>query len=210
MKRISAPEYRGKICRHLVFPLMKKGAGILLTSLPVFVGVQRAAHAAEAQHHFVRAPLGICPKMFSLHALGGGERVLPPETDRPVIIHFFATWCEPCKEEIAGLEKFYQARQGRLDMLAVSVGEVPARVKNFFKETPVSFPVLLDPERIVTKAWSVDSLPTSIVLDKEMTPVLAATGELDWTSAANAIEIDNALNTVSISRSAACTKEHSK
>ncbi|MBS0252761.1 MAG: TlpA family protein disulfide reductase [Proteobacteria bacterium] len=210
MKRISAPEFRGKICRYLVFPFLKTGAGILLLCLSVFVGRQSADHllAAEVQHGFVHAPWGFCPKMFTLPALGGGERGLPLDEDRPVVIHFFATWCEPCKAEIGGLEKFYRAHKGKLEVLAVSVGEVRARVQDFFKQTPATFPVLLDADRAVTKAWSIETLPTSILLDTKLRPVLAATGELDWANADNAIDIDNALKADSISRSAECTKEH--
>lgn len=210
MKRISAPEFRGKICRYLVFPFIRMGAGILLLCLSVFIREQGAGLllAAESQHHFIRIPSARCPKTFTLPALGGGERGLPLDADRPIVIHFFATWCEPCKAEIGGLEKFYEARKGKLDVLAISVGEVRTRVQTFFKETPVTFPVLLDADRAVTKAWSIETLPTSIVLDKKLRPILAATGELDWASAADTSEIDNVLNTDTSSRSAECAKEH--
>jgi hypothetical protein len=55
-------------------------------------------------------------------------------------------------------------------------------VRNFLKETPVSFPVLLDADRSVAKAWAVDGLPTTVVLNKSLTPIVAVTGDLDWAS----------------------------
>lgn len=166
--------------------------------------------AAEPLRHFVRTSSTTCPPAFRLATLRGGEGGLPLATDRPVIIHFFATWCEPCRAEIATLEKFYNARKGRFDVLAVSVGEVPPRVRAFFKDTPVTFPVLLDADRAVTKTWSVQTLPTSIVLDAKLRPILTATGELDWACDTVQSEIDNQLNTDPSSRSAECTKEHAK
>lgn len=212
MKRISAPEFRGKICTYLGFPFIRAGAGVLLLCLSVFVWEQSAGRllAADPLRHFLRTSSTTCPPAFRLATLRGGEGGLPLETDRPVIIHFFATWCEPCRAEIATLEKFYEAREGKFDVLAVSVGEVPPRVRAFFKDTAVTFPVLLDADRAVTKTWSVQTLPTSIVLDAKLRPILTATGELDWASATVQSEVNDQLNTNLGSRSAECTKEHAK
>lgn len=212
MKRVAAPEFRGKICTYLGFPFIKVGTGVLLLCLSIIVWELSAGRllAAEPLRHFVRTSSTACAPAFRLATLHGGEGGLPLETDRPVIVHFFATWCEPCRADIAALEKFYEAREGKINVLAVSVGEVPPRVRAFFKDTPVTFPVLLDADRAVTKTWSVQTLPTSIVLDAKLKPILTATGELDWASATVQSEVDNQLNTDLSSRSAECTKEHAK
>lgn len=77
-----------------------------------------------------------------------------------------------------------------MTVLAINVGEVPARVRRFLDTTPVSFPVLLDQDRVVTKAWRVEGLPTTIVLDRALTPRLAVTGDLDWTRPDVGAQID--------------------
>ena len=51
----------------------------------------------------------------------------------------------------------------------------------FLDATPVNFPVLLDADRAVTKAWSVTTLPTTFVLDRALAPRLFVEGDLDWT-----------------------------
>jgi hypothetical protein len=56
-----------------------------------------------------------------------------------------------------------------------------------------SFPVLLDADRSVTKAWTVEGLPTTIILDKNLRPILAVNGDLNWTSAEVDGEIEEAL-----------------
>ena len=100
---------------------------------------------------------------------------------RVVLVHFFATWCEPCREELTSLNELVARRSGNLSVLAVNVAEVPLRVRRFLATTPVTFPVLLDADRTVTKAWGVNVLPTTFILDRSLAPRLWVEGDLDWT-----------------------------
>lgn len=102
-----------------------------------------------------------------------------------VLVHFFATWCEPCRPEMAALQRLADRFAGRpLSILAVDVGEVDARVRRFFEKQPVTFPVLLDRDKAVTKAWQVSALPTTFVLDGTGAARLVSEGEVDWDGAA--------------------------
>jgi hypothetical protein len=65
-------------------------------------------------------------------------------------------------------------------VLAVNVAEVPVRVRRFLDATPVSFPVGLDGDRTVTRAWGVSVLPTTFVLDTGLQARLFVEGDVDW------------------------------
>lgn len=118
---------------------------------------------------------------LELDALDRSRTGLGDFSGRPVIVHFFATWCPPCIDEMESLVRL-SARipPETMGILAVDVGEVPMRVTTFFAERPVGFPVLLDQDRTATRAWEVVALPSSYVLDARHRPVLHAQGDVDW------------------------------
>lgn len=65
-------------------------------------------------------------------------------------------------------------------IVAVDFGEVPERVRRYFAKAPANFPILLDVSRDAAKAWGVETLPTTFVLDKRLRPRFRAVGDLDW------------------------------
>ena len=122
------------------------------------------------------------PPPLALDRLDGTPIDLADLRGRPVIVHFFATWCGPCIEEMASLDALAAQLGTGATILAVDVGEVDARVRNFFRQRPVRFPVLLDRDRAAMKRWRVEGLPASFVLDHDLRPVSFSAAPLDWAS----------------------------
>lgn len=120
---------------------------------------------------------------FVLDDLRTTRRDLQAFKGKIVLVHFFATWCEPCVSEMNSLQKLARhTRDEPLAILAVDVAEVDLRVRAFFEKLPVDFPVLLDRDRAVTKAWGVSALPSTFVLDGNLTPKFFVEGDLDWSA----------------------------
>lgn len=96
-----------------------------------------------------------------------------------VLVHFFATWCEPCRVELPALHRLAE-RAGAIRILAISVAEPEARVRNFLDKMPLGFPILLDRDRAVARAWNVSALPTTYILDGALQPRLFIESNYPW------------------------------
>jgi thiol-disulfide isomerase/thioredoxin len=139
-----------------------------------------AAAASEAQ---LEAWAVTAVPALSLPALDGATVDLPSQRGGLVIVHFFATWCEPCRDELVSLERLaagYAARPLRI--VAVDVGEPGDRVRRFLARNGITlrYPVLIDFDKQAMRAWRVDMLPTSYVLDARLCPLWKVEGALEW------------------------------
>jgi thiol-disulfide isomerase/thioredoxin len=119
---------------------------------------------------------------FVLPDLDGERHALAQFRDRVVLVHFFATWCEPCREEMVSLRRLQSRLADRpFAVLAISVAEADSAVRRFFAgDTPPCL-ILLDRDRSVARAWNVDTLPVTLVLDRALKPRFIAQGDVDWT-----------------------------
>ena len=118
---------------------------------------------------------------FQLKDLSGTAHRLADYRGRVVLVNFWATWCEPCRDEMPAIEKLKERFSGRpFAVLAVNVDEPEARVRNFLASVPLSFTVLLDHERKLARSWNVRVLPASYVIAPDGTVRFRAEGEIDW------------------------------
>jgi peroxiredoxin len=92
---------------------------------------------------------------------------------KAIILSFFATWCQPCKEDL----KYLQGLQEQLgsqgfQVLSVLTQDSSAKadaVKKFLQDLGVNLPVLLDEHGIIGKRYGVTALPCNVLIDKEGT-----------------------------------------
>jgi peroxiredoxin len=133
------------------------------------------AGAAELQ----RWTAGAQP-IFSLPNTAGADVALEAARGHVVLVHFFATWCEPCREELPALNRLTARAGGNVKVLAIAVADADRSVQRFFATTPVDFPILLDRDRAVAKAWNVATLPTTFVLDGSLQPKFVVETDFAW------------------------------
>ena len=100
-----------------------------------------------------------------------------------MLINFWATWCEPCRQEMPSIQRLRDRLAGKpFVVLAVNVDEPEARVRRFLSQTQLDLPVLLDPNKAVTRGWGVRVLPASFIVGPDGRTRYRLIGDLDWSS----------------------------
>ena len=104
---------------------------------------------------------------FSLPVLGqSGQKVsLSDYAGRPLIVNFFASWCEPCQKETPLLATFYRAEHGKVAIVGLDENDVLGSAMSFTRKEGVGYPVGFDPEVVTASAYGVAGLPQTFFLD---------------------------------------------
>ena len=104
---------------------------------------------------------------FTLKDLKNKPWTLSQLRGKIVLVNFWATWCPPCRKEMADLDAIYTHFQGQgLVVLSIS-NEDPFKVNSFLSAGGYHPPVLIDNGGKVGKAFHVDGLPQTFVFDRE-------------------------------------------
>ncbi|MEO8383784.1 MAG: TlpA disulfide reductase family protein [Betaproteobacteria bacterium] len=103
---------------------------------------------------------------LSLKDLQGQPRSLDQFKGKVIVVNFWATWCEPCVEEMPSLQSLKdRIGEARMMVLGVNLGEGEARIKSFTNKTGAALPILLDRDGVAKKNWRVNGVPATFVLD---------------------------------------------
>jgi peroxiredoxin len=121
---------------------------------------------------------------FALEDLGGRRVRVRKLEGTLVLVHFWATWCAPCREEMPALQKLWERFRARgLVVLAIAEDRGNRRGVAVAAESfGISYPVLLDPDGAVRSDYEVDGLPTSYLIARDGKFVGRAIGPREWAS----------------------------
>lgn len=119
---------------------------------------------------------------FSLKNLNGKDITLSSLKGKIVLLNFWATWCPPCKSEMLSLNRLYKDMKSRgFEILAVSTDNSINYVKEYISKNSFDFQILWDEDRVVSKKYTVFSMPTTFLIDRKGIIVEKFMGEYDWT-----------------------------
>ena len=97
-----------------------------------------------------------------------------------VLINLWASWCGPCMREFPFLEQAYAEYGDRVEILALSVESEDslAVIRGIAKDKKLSFPMGRDENYNLAQTFSVNAIPTSILVDRSRTVVWMGTGSM--------------------------------
>ena len=120
-----------------------------------------------------------------LSDVSGQQQRLDQWRDRILVLNFWATWCAPCRDEMPGFSRL-QERYGSRGVQFVGIStDDAAKIIEFQKETPVSYPLLIGDMNSMTKSADLgntrQALPFTAVFDRDGKLVMSKLGR--WSEA---------------------------
>lgn len=115
---------------------------------------------------------------FELANLQGEKVKLSDYRGQGVFLNFWATWCEPCINEMPLMNQVYKQVPG-VEILAVNVGQKKSAVSQFADELGFTFPILLDSNNETKGLYKIGGLPVTILINEKGEIVDKITGELN-------------------------------
>ncbi len=120
---------------------------------------------------------------FTLMSAHGSDISLSDYEGKFVLLNFWATWCPPCVKEMPALNNLHKKLNSSdgLEVVGVHVGPALATVKQFLKDNPVDFDIVID-KNMSLSSWQVSGLPTTFLISPSGKLIYKATGEREWGS----------------------------
>lgn len=134
-----------------------RAVGEVLLALAIFAGI-RAWQQRDLPRGPAPALVGLAPsgEQLSLAALHG----------RPVLVHFWASWCSICKLEQGTIDDLARRPGTQVLTVASSSGDA-AKVAAWMKSQGLAFPTVVDEEGELAEAWGVAAMPTTFFVGPE-------------------------------------------
>jgi thiol-disulfide isomerase/thioredoxin len=155
----------------------------LFVLVAAFADATQAAAPAAGKLTAVEKPAAAAA--FELNDMSGKTHRLSDYRGKVVLVNFWATWCEPCRDEMPSMrtlkERMDGVRKDDFVVLAVNYGENEIKIASFLRQQPaLGFPVLLDPFGKVWSDWKPGLLPASFLIGRDGRVRYRALGEIDW------------------------------
>lgn len=125
------------------------------------------------------------PAPLTLPGHGGPGLDLAALRGQPVLLNFWASWCEPCRSEMPSLELLAARHEADgLRIWLINFRETPAAIDRFLALLPVDLPIARDADGAAARAWGARVFPTTVLIGRSGRPQCTWTGEVDWTAPA--------------------------
>lgn len=112
--------------------------------------------------------VGAAAPDFTVRLFDGSELTLSDLRGRVVLLNFWATWCPPCRQELARVQDELIDRFAGRDFvfLPISRGEEREAVAAFRERMGYDFPMGLDPEQTVYGRYATNFIPRNFLIDR--------------------------------------------
>jgi thiol-disulfide isomerase/thioredoxin len=171
-------------------PVLIGGVGVVLVlaAVGVWFSVQQPAQSSATP---VIAQVGAPAPQIALPVVGGGQSDLMAERGKVVLVNFWATWCEPCKSEMPGLQQLANDLGDQpFRLYSVDLQEDASQIQAFERQYNLTLYAVMDQDGNATRAYGVRALPSTFLIDQHgvvhlqrLGPLASGGPETAWSQA---------------------------
>ena len=104
---------------------------------------------------------------FALHAVAGGNVRFSEHRGDVVVLSFWGSRCGQCRMQLDALQRSFKTyHSAGLQVFGVDVDDDQTGALDYARTQALGFPLLLDPQKAVARAYLVDNLPMTILIDR--------------------------------------------
>jgi peroxiredoxin len=151
------------------------GLALLLLATPAVARARRDPNATDLKTVFLTKP----PPDFTFDATTGPTH-LHDLAGAPVVLNFWASYCEPCRAELGAFAKIAATYGDAVRVLTVSEDEA-GKAREFLQANGFAgLPVVEDPGRQIFDLYAVTPIPATVIIDRSGAVSRVVVGEMEW------------------------------
>lgn len=117
------------------------------------------------------------------HGLTNKTRQFSAYKGKPLIINVWASWCGPCREEMASLERLSKRYGGKqFNIIGISTDDFASEAATAIKEAKLGFTNYLDHDLILENMLGADTIPLTVLVDENGRVLKKVHGSQEWDS----------------------------
>ena len=158
------------------------GTGLILIGIVTLLFLSRSVNPDTKVPSSGAVPVNVnfpAPSL-ALQDLHGELVSLDDYLGKTVLVNNWATWCPPCRAEMPTLQVYYnEHRHQDFTLVAIESGDPPSQVAEFTEQFNLTFPIWVDLEMKAIQGFRNQALPSSYLIDKRGTVILAWSGAIN-------------------------------
>jgi thiol-disulfide isomerase/thioredoxin len=104
---------------------------------------------------------------FTFTTSDGGTHKLSDYRGKPLVLHFWATWCGPCIRELPLISRLTASGPGDMTVLAVNCAETDQEISSFLRNKRLNLNVVTDQTGHISELYNIYAIPQTFMIDGE-------------------------------------------